>query len=111
MTRRIGVRTALVAAALGLFTAACGLPGEESGEPLEPAEARERLDELADEIGWIDAPITRSASIPPPSGADLAATLPPLDEFPLRVDSPDPGAVEIWSSTEKSGAAAPPTAG
>jgi Ca-activated chloride channel homolog len=105
MTRRIGVRTALVAAALGLFTAACGLPGEESGEPLEPAEARERLDELADEIGWIDAPITRSASIPPPSGADLAATLPPLDEFPLRVDSPDPGAVEIWSSTEKSGAA------
>jgi Ca-activated chloride channel homolog len=105
MTRRIGVRTALVAAALALFTAACGLPGEESGEPLEPAEARERLDELADEIGWIDAPITRSASIPPPSGADLAATLPPLDEFPLRVDSPDPGAVEIWSSTEKSGAA------
>jgi Ca-activated chloride channel homolog len=105
MTRRIGVRTALVAAALALFTAACGLPGEESGEPLEPAEARDRLDELADEIGWIDAPITRSASIPPPSGADLAATLPPLDEFPLRVDSPDPGAVEIWSSTEKSGAA------
>jgi Ca-activated chloride channel homolog len=105
MTRRLGVRTALVAAALALFTAACGLPGEESGEPLEPAEARERLDELADEIGWIDAPITRSASIPPPSGADLAATLPPLDEFPLRVDSPDPGAVEIWSSTEKSGAA------
>jgi Ca-activated chloride channel homolog len=105
MTRRIGVRTALVAAALALFTAACGLPGEESGEPLEPAEARERLDELSDEIGWIDAPITRSASIPPPSGADLAATLPPLDEFPLRVDSPDPGAVEIWSSTEKSGAA------
>ena len=103
--RRLGTRTALIAAVLALATAACGLPGEESNEPLEPAEARDRLDELTDEIGWVDAPITRSASIPPPSGADLAATLPPLDEFPLRVDSPDPDAVEIWSSTEKSGAA------
>jgi Ca-activated chloride channel homolog len=109
MTRRrrprAGTRTAVVVAGLALFTAACGLPGEESSEPLEPAEARDRLDELADDIGWVDAPVTRSASIPPPTGADLAATLPPLDEFPLRVDSPDPGAVEIWSSTEKSGAA------
>jgi Ca-activated chloride channel homolog len=105
MRRRLGASAAVLAAGLALFTAACGLPGEESGEPLEPAAARDRLDELADQIGWIDAPITRSASIPPPSGADLAATLPPLDEFPLRVDSPDPDAVEIWSSTEKSGAA------
>jgi Ca-activated chloride channel homolog len=104
MSRRLGFRTAVLAAGLALFAAACGLPGEESTEPLAPAEARERLDELADDIGWIDNPITRSASIPPPSGADLAATLPPLDEFPLRVDSPDPGAVEIWSSTEKAGA-------
>jgi Ca-activated chloride channel family protein len=95
----------VVATGLAVFTAACGLPGEESSEPLEPAEARDQLDERAEEIGWIDNPITRSASIPPPTGADLAATLPPLDEFPLRVDSPDPGAVEIWSSTEKSGEA------
>jgi Ca-activated chloride channel homolog len=101
MTRR------MVAAFVGLalVTAACGLPGEESGEPLEPAEARDRLDQLADDIGWIDNPVTRTASIPPPTGGNLADTLPPLDEFPLRVDSPDPGAVEIWSSTEKSGEA------
>ena len=105
MTRRLGARTVALAAGLALVAAACGLPGEESTEPLEPAEARDRLDELADEIGWIDAPITRTASIPPPTGGNLADTLPPLDEFPLRVDSPDPGAVEIWSSTEKSGEA------
>ncbi|HSP29442.1 MAG TPA: substrate-binding domain-containing protein, partial [Ilumatobacteraceae bacterium] len=98
------IRVIAAVAALALVAGACGVAGEDSTEPLEPAEARDQLDELADEIGWIDAPITRSASIPPPSGADLAATLPPLDEFPLRVESRDPGAVEIWSSTEKSGA-------
>ena len=105
MRRQLGARTLVVAAGLALLTAACGLPGEESSEPLEPAEARDRLDELADAIEWIDAPITRTASIPPPTGGNLADTLPPLDEFPLRVDSRDPGAVEIWSSTEKSGEA------
>ena len=96
-------RVLTVVATLALVTAACGDEG--SDEPLDPADARERLDELAADIDWIDAPISRSASIPPPMGADLAATLPPLDEFPLRVDSRDPDAVEIWSSTEKSGEA------
>ncbi len=103
MTPRRGARIAAIATVLAVVTAACGLGGEGSDEPLEPGEARDRLDGLVDEIGWIDAPITRRASIPPPSGADLADTLPPLDEFPLRVDSRDPDAVEIWSSTEKSG--------
>ncbi|MAT06238.1 MAG: hypothetical protein CL424_14465 [Acidimicrobiaceae bacterium] len=104
MTRRITRRSVVaVGATLALATAACG--GAGSDEPLEPADAREQLAELADDINWIDAPISRSASIPPPSGADLAMTLPPLDEFPLRVDSRDPDAVEIWSSTEKSGEA------
>jgi Ca-activated chloride channel family protein len=104
--RRTTARAAALTLGCALLAAACGnLPGEESSEPLEPAEAQQQLDELADEIRWIDMPVTRSASIPPPTGADLADTLPPLDEFPLRVDSPDPGAVEIWSSTEKSGEA------
>jgi Ca-activated chloride channel family protein len=98
------IRAIAAVAGLALVAGACGVAGEESSEPLEPAAAADRLTELADEIGWIDVPISRTASIPPPSGADLAATLPPLDEFPLRVDSPDPDAVEIWSSTEKSGA-------
>jgi Ca-activated chloride channel family protein len=100
------MRVTAVVVGLALVAAACGgLPGEESTEPLEPAEARAQLDELADQIGWIDMPVSRTASIPPPTGGDLADTLPPLDEFPLRVDSPDGGAVEIWSSTEKSGEA------
>ena len=70
-----------------------------------PAEASEQLDELVDEIDWVDAPVTRSASIPPPTGANLADTLPPLDEFPITAEAPSSAdeVVEIWSSTEKSG--------
>ena len=33
-------------------------------------------------------PVTRSASIPPPTGANLADTLPPLDEFPITAQAP-----------------------
>ena len=101
MTRRFRTIAAIVG--LGLGAAACSLPGEESGEPLEPAEAQDRLDELADEIGWIDNPVTRTASIPPPTGGNLADTLPPITEFEFTVESREPGAVEIWASTEKSG--------
>ncbi len=76
-----------------------------SDEPLDAAQASERLDELADDIDWVDTPVTRSASIPPPTGANLADTLPPLDEFPITAEAP-PSAdevIEVWSSTEKSG--------
>lgn len=100
-------RITIVAALAGfsLVAAACGGVGSESSEPLDPAGASQRLDELADQIGWVDNQVTRSASIPPPTGADLSATLPDIEEFPLKVEAP-PGAdevVEIWSSTEKSG--------
>lgn len=98
--RRLGVTLVLLA----LGTAACGTLDQGSGEPLEPAEASERLDELADDIGWVDNPVTRSASIPPPTGANLADTLPPIDEFPVVVRSRGADqVVEVWSSTEKSG--------
>jgi Ca-activated chloride channel family protein len=92
-----------LAATTAIIAAACG--STDDGEPLDQAEASAELDELADEIGWIDVPVTRSASIPPPSGADLADTLPPIDEFTIAVDAP-PSAdevVEVWASTEKSG--------
>ncbi len=93
-------RVGAVAAVAALFAAACG--GGDDGAPLEPAEAVDRLDQLADDIDWVDNPVSRSASIPPPSGANLADTLPPIDEFEIVVDSPIPGAVEVWASTEKS---------
>ncbi len=99
--RSTAIKLAAASISLAFVAAACGVGGD--GEPLEPAEAVERLDELADDIDWVDNPITRSASIPPPSDADLSATLPPIDEFEIVVDSPSPGAVEIWASTEKSG--------
>lgn len=105
MIRRRHARIAATAAVLAMVSAACGLFDDDSGGPLTAAEARDRLDELVDRIDWVDAPVSRRASIPPPTGGDLSATLPPLDEFPLRVESRDPGAIEIWSSTEKAGAA------
>ena len=104
VVRPVTIRLALAAGALALVAAACGV-GEETSEPLDQATAAEQLAELADEIGWIDNPIGRTASIPPPTGANLADTLPPITEFPIRVEAPS-GAdtvVEVWSSTEKSG--------
>ncbi|MGB0113973.1 MAG: vWA domain-containing protein [Ilumatobacteraceae bacterium] len=101
--RRPKLRLVAFAATIAVVAAACG--SSDNGEPLEPAEASSQLDELADDIDWIDAPVTRSASIPPPTGADLAATLPPLDGFELTVEAPNSAdeVIEIWASTEKSG--------
>ncbi len=100
--RRPSTRIAIAAAALALVAAACG--ANESSEPLDQASAAAELDELATEIGWVNDPVTRSASIPPPTGANLADTLPPIDEFPIRVEAPaGTESVEVWSSTEKSG--------
>ena len=92
---------ALVAVAV-LIAAACG-SGDD--EPLERAEASSELIDLVDGIDWIDDPVTRSASIPPPTGADLASTLPSIDEFPIVVQAPSTAdvVVEIFASTEKSG--------
>ncbi len=99
--RRLAVLALTTTLAIG--AAACGTA--ESDEALTPAEASEQLDELVDEIDWVDAPVTRSASIPPPTGANLADTLPPLDEFPITAPAPASAdeVIEIWSSTEKSG--------
>jgi Ca-activated chloride channel family protein len=100
-------RVAIVAALAGfsLIAAACGAVGTESSEPLDPAAASQRLDELANDIGWVDDQVTRSASIPPPTGANLSDTLPEIDEFEIKVSAPASAqeVIEIWSSTEKSG--------
>ncbi len=105
VARPVTIRLALAVGALALVAAACSV-GEESSEPLDQATAADQLAELADEIGWIDNPIGRTASIPPPTGANLADTLPPITEFPIRVEAPTSAdtVVEVWASTEKSGA-------
>ena len=97
----IAIKIAAASVPFALVAAACGGIGND--EPLDAAAAVERLGELNDDIGWVDNLVTRSASIPPPSGANLADTLPPIDEFEIVVDSRSPSAVEIWASTEKSG--------
>ena len=86
-----------------LAVAACG--GGGSDEPLSRDAAASELNELVDDIDWIDDQVSRRAAIPPPSGADLAATLPPIDEFPVSVQAPRSADVvaEIFASTEKSG--------
>ncbi len=101
--RRFPIVAAL--AGFALVAAACGDLGSDTSEPLDPAGSSQRLDELADEIGWVDNQVTRSASIPPPTGANLSDTLPDIDQFEIKVPAP-PSAdevIEIWSSTEKSG--------
>ena len=103
--RRRHLRLVAALAGFALVAAACGELGGESSEPLDPAAASQRLDELADDIGWVDNQVTRSASIPPPTGANLADTLPDIDEFAIKVPAPSSAVevVEIWASTEKSG--------
>lgn len=93
-------RTVALVAVFALVAAACGEP-----EPLSVEEAKIELQELVDDIGWIDDPVTRRANLAPSGPADLSATLPDIDEFPLEVRAPG-GAdvvVEIYASTEKSG--------
>ena len=103
--QRRALRAIAALAGLALIASSCGDLGTESSEPLDQATAADQLTELADEIGWIDNPIGRTASIPPPTGANLADTLPPITEFPIRVQAPSSAdtVVEVWSSTEKSG--------
>jgi Ca-activated chloride channel homolog len=101
-SRRASLTATAVVIAL-LTAAACG--STESNEPLDREAATSRLNELVDDIDWVDDPVTRSASIPPPTGGDLAETLPPIDEFPIVVPAPAgaDSVVEIFASTEKSG--------
>ncbi len=94
-------RAAAVVAALTV-AASCGGDGDGT-EPLERDEAVESLNGLVDDIGWVDDPVSRRAAIPPPSGADLAATLPDIETFELSVEARGGTAVEIFASTEKSG--------
>jgi Ca-activated chloride channel family protein len=89
-------------AVFGLLVAACGF-GEV--EQLDQAEAEQRLDELVDDMGWQDTPVTRRAPVSLDT-QDLAETLPDIDIFPI-VGSPRTGGnqvvAEIFVSTEKSG--------
>ncbi len=94
------LRLVALVAVFALIAAACG-----ESEPLSVEEAEIELQELVDDIGWIDDPVTRRANLAPAGPADLSQTLPDIDEFPLEVRAPG-GAdvvVEIYASTEKSG--------
>jgi Ca-activated chloride channel family protein len=75
-------------------------------EPLEPAEAEERLQEFVEDIGWRNDPVARRANVTPPGALDLSDTIPSINEFPVVVDAARSGdrvVAEIFASTEKSG--------
>ncbi|HEY5652028.1 MAG TPA: vWA domain-containing protein [Acidimicrobiia bacterium] len=84
--------------AFALVAAACGEP-----EPLTIEEAQVQLQELVDDVGWIDDPVTRRANLAPAGAADLAQTLPDIDQFPIEVRGNADVVVEVFVSTEKSG--------
>jgi Ca-activated chloride channel family protein len=91
---------------LVFIVSACSLDGGET-EPLDQARAEQRVAELADDIGWQDAPVTRKANVTPPE-KDLSDTLPEITQFGLTVDpgeGPGQAVAEIFASTEKSGTA------
>lgn len=88
-----------------LVITACGGDIGQS-EPLDPAEAEQRVAEIASDIDWLDEPIDRKASVAPGGDKILADTLPDIDEFPLVVGSNGRAGqtvAEIFASTEKSG--------
>ena len=61
---------------------------------------------LAGEIQWSNRHTTRVAQIELDASPDIAATLPPISEFPMVVDpplGPEDVAVEIFVTTQRSG--------
>jgi len=94
-----------ILAALAVIVTACG--GDLGGEPeqLDQATAEQRISELASEIDWTEAPVSRKAAVSLPE-KELADTLPDISTFELSVDPvrrTDQVVAEVYASTEKSG--------
>ncbi len=102
---KLTVKWSRVTAVLLVFApllAACS----DEVQQIEPAEAEARLQDLLDDTGFRNEPVSRRANVKPPGGLDLSDTLPSINEFPLAVDVTRAGDVviaEIFTSTEKSG--------
>ncbi len=95
-----------VAVAFALVAAACGGDDGGGGEPLDAPEAAERLADLLDDVDWRDDTETQFQPVEEIVEADLARTLPPIDEFPVVVRASagsNQVVAEIFASTEKSG--------
>jgi len=102
-TNRITIWPLAVVAVLMLIAVACS---EGSDEPLDPAAAEARLQEVVDDTDWRNDPVTRTANVNLGAPVELSETLPPIDEYPL-MGAPSVGAngvvAEVFVSTEKSG--------
>jgi Ca-activated chloride channel family protein len=94
-----------VAVLFVVLAAACAGDGNGgSGGDLTEAEAAEELASLLEEIDVTDDPVDRRAEVELGAEADLAASLPDIEEFSLVVDPSSAGTVvEIFTSSEKAG--------
>ncbi|MGF1648640.1 MAG: VWA domain-containing protein [Kineosporiaceae bacterium] len=93
-------RLAVTAMAVAAVSLAAGCAG--GSEPLTADEARERLTDQLERVDWVDDLETRAAQVPLDT-AELADTLPPIDEFPVVVQPSTDVVAEVFTSTEKSG--------
>ncbi len=96
-------RITVLLVALGVLSVAC--TSNTDREPIPFDEAASNLAKLADDINWIDDPVTRAATVQF-EDVELSDTLPPISEFPIVVTAPggaDVVSAEIFTSTEKSG--------
>lgn len=97
------IRWAASAAVLAVLAAACAGDSGPSGD-LTQAEAIGQLAEMVDDIDVVDDPVDRRADVELGVDADLAASLPAIDGFPLVVDpGSGDGVIEVFASSEKSG--------
>jgi len=94
-----------IAVVIAMLGAACGGGDDTGGTAMPYDDAVSELDDLVADITWVNDPIDWKAPVDIPV-RNLAATLPPIDEFPLVVTGHrDSGTVvvEVFASTEKSG--------
>lgn len=72
------------------------------GMPLDRAQALQALRDLTPRIDRVEQIVTRRARVPVGARADLKASLPDIEQFPVTVDGRGV-ALELFVSTEKSG--------
>jgi Ca-activated chloride channel family protein len=94
------LRAAVAVAAVTAAGVAAGCAG--GSEPLTADEARERLADQLERVDPADDFETQAAQVSLDT-AELADTLPPIDEFPLVVQPSADVVAEVFTSTEKSG--------
>ena len=105
VTRSRGRIALAMGAALScaMLIAGCG-DNRATKAVLSESEASEALNKLLTSVPWSEDTVARSKSVDLNAVANLAATLPPISEYPITVHGKNgPGHAEICASSEKAG--------